>query len=168
MVFSTFLPFGFSWKRFVQELWRHCCWSPLPSSLLGELSTAKRDSDSFFSTRKVYMVSYRSNNTTGSSLIVLHWQRSFLAISACYKMLTQHYTRDTAGHYAIACNVHSCGYSDIVLGSLSLIACKHLALMQYCSVLARRGFCTIVLHSSSVFIWQSDWTHCWFFHIWEI
>ena len=92
------------------------------------------------------MVSYRSNNTTGSSLIVLHWQRSFLAVSACYKMLTQHYTRDTAGHYAIACNVHSCGYSDIVLGSLSLIACKHLALIQYCSVLARRGFCTIVLH----------------------
>ena len=122
------------------------CWSPLPSSLPGELSTAKRDSDDFFSTRKVYMVSYRSNNTTGSSLIVLHWQRSFLAVSACYKMLTQHYTRDTAGYYAIACNVHSCGYSDIVLGSLSLIACKHLALIQYCSVLARRGFCTIVLH----------------------
>ena len=89
--------------------------APLPSSLPGELSTAKRDSDGFFSARKVYMVSYRSNNTTGSSLIILHWQRSFLAISACYKMLTQHYTRDTAGHYAIACNVHSCGYSDIVL-----------------------------------------------------
>ena len=70
-----------------------------------------------FQLEKYYMVSYRSNNTTGSSLIVLHWQRSFLAISACYKMLTQHYTRDTAGHYAIACNVHSCGYSDIVLGS---------------------------------------------------
>ena len=75
------------------------CWSPLPSSLPGELSTAKRDSDGFFSARKVYMVSYRSNNTTGSSLIVLHWQRSFLAISACYKMLTQHCTRDIARHY---------------------------------------------------------------------
>ena len=63
------------------------CWSPLPSSLPGEFSTAKRDSDGFFSARKVYMVSYRSNNTTGSSLIVLYWQlqRSFLAISACYK-----------------------------------------------------------------------------------
>ena len=23
VVFSTFLPFGFPWKRFVQELWRH-------------------------------------------------------------------------------------------------------------------------------------------------
>ena len=84
-----------------------------PFSLPGELSTAKRDSDDFFSTRLL-----RSNNTTGSSLIVLHWQRSFLAVSACYKMLTQHYTRDTAGHYAIACNVHSCGYS---LGSLSFM-----------------------------------------------
>ena len=34
-----------------------------------------------------YMVDYRSNSTTGSSLIVVHWQRSFLAISACYKLL---------------------------------------------------------------------------------
>ena len=33
------------------------------------------------------MVDYRSNNTTGSSLIVVHWQRSFLVISACYKLL---------------------------------------------------------------------------------
>ena len=41
--------------------------------------------------------------------------RLFLAI---YKLLTRHCTRDTAGHYAIVCNVHSCGYSDIVLGSL--------------------------------------------------
>ena len=131
------------------------CRSPLPSSLPGELSTAKRDSDGFFSTRKVYMVSYRSNNKTGSSLIILlHSRKSFLAISAWYKMLTQHYTRDAAGHYAIACNVHSCGYSDIVLAKIvpgakeahTLHACKLLALMQYCSVLARRGFCTIVLH----------------------
>ena len=98
MVFSTFLPFGFpSFKSYGV-----ICWSRLPSSLPGELSTAKRDSDGFFSTQKVYMVSYRSNNMTGLSLIVLHWQRSFLAISACYKMLTQHYTRDTAGHDAIA------------------------------------------------------------------
>ena len=42
-------------------------------------------------------------------------------------MLTQHCTRDIAGHYAIACNVHFCGYSDSVLGSL--IMCKHLAVM---------------------------------------
>ena len=51
------------------------------------------------------MVGYGSNNMTGSSLIVVHWQRSFLAISTCYKMLAQHCTHDTAGHYAIACNV---------------------------------------------------------------
>ena len=35
-----------------------------------------------------YMVSPRSNNTTGSSLIIVHWQRSFLVICACYKLLT--------------------------------------------------------------------------------
>ena len=60
------------------------CRSLLPSSLPGELSTAKRDSDGFFSTRKVYMVGYRYNNMTGSSLIIVHCQRSFLAISAYY------------------------------------------------------------------------------------
>ena len=101
MVFSTFLPFGFSSENASFKSYGVICWSPHPSSLPGKLSTAKRDSDGFFSARKVYMVSYRSNNTTGSSLIVLHWQRSFLAISACHKMLTQYYTRDTTGHYAI-------------------------------------------------------------------
>jgi hypothetical protein len=33
------------------------CWSPPPSSLLGELSMDKRDSNGFFSTPEVYMVS---------------------------------------------------------------------------------------------------------------
>ena len=37
------------------------------------------------STRKVYLIGYRSKNTTGLSLILVtvHWQRSFLATSAC-------------------------------------------------------------------------------------
>ena len=70
IVFSTFYRLAFpenaSFKRYGA-----ICRSPLPSSLPGELSTAKRGSDGFFSTRKVYMVGYRSNNTTGSSLIVV-------------------------------------------------------------------------------------------------
>ena len=46
----------------------------------------------FFNSRGMYMcmVSDRSNKTTGSSLIVAHWQISFLAFWACYKLLTRH------------------------------------------------------------------------------
>ena len=66
------------------------CWSPPPSALPGELSMYKQDSDGFFSTRIVCMASGRSSNTTGSSLIIAHWQISLLAICACYKLLTQH------------------------------------------------------------------------------
>ena len=119
------------------------CRSPLPSSLSGKLSTNKWDSNGFFSTRKVYTcvwLGYRSNNTTGSSLIVAHWQRSFLAICACYKLLTGHCTRDTAGHYAITCDVHSCGKVtpltlDIVLWSLwaSSSSIGHAVLLSACT-----------------------------------
>jgi hypothetical protein len=60
--------------------------------LLGELSMDKRNG--FFSTRKVYMymVSHGSNKTTGSTLIVAHWRIGFLALCACYKLLTWHYS----------------------------------------------------------------------------
>jgi hypothetical protein len=37
------------------------------------------------------MVSRRSNKTTGLSLIVAHWKTNFLALCACYKLLTRHY-----------------------------------------------------------------------------
>ena len=73
-------------------------------------------------------------------------------------MLTQHCTRDIAGHYEITCNVHFCGYSDRVLGYrkpdpyVSIFS----NFGQYCSVLPRRGFCTIVLHYYS-------WSGC--FHL---
>ena len=97
------------------------CWSPPPSSLPGELSMDKRDSDGFFSTQKVCMVSHRSNNTTGSSRIVAHWQRSFLAVQTADTAL---YGTCTAGYYAIACNVHSCGYSwlqPVIVGSNNIV-----------------------------------------------
>ena len=56
---------------------------------------------------------------TGLSLIVAHWQRSFLAICAYYKLLTQHCTR----YCWTVHNVHSCGKVtsltlDIVLESM--------------------------------------------------
>ena len=44
-------------------------WSPPPSSLPGELSMDKRDSNGFFSTGKVCIVSNRSNKTTNSSTL---------------------------------------------------------------------------------------------------
>ena len=69
MVFLTFFTVA-SFKSSGAICCRVTAAFPLPD----ELSTAKRcgDSDGFFSTRKVYMVGYRSNNTTGSSLIVVH------------------------------------------------------------------------------------------------
>ena len=68
MVFSMFL---LSLKTLCSRVsYGSICRSPLPSSLPGELSMAKQDSDGFFSTRKIYyMVGYRS---TGSSLIVVY------------------------------------------------------------------------------------------------
>ena len=105
MVFSRFLLCDFAENTSFKSS-GVIFWSPPPSSLPGELSMDKRDSDGSFSTRIVCMASDRSNNTTGSSQIVAHWQRSFLAICTCYKLLTRHCmlsgTRDTAGHYAIA------------------------------------------------------------------
>jgi hypothetical protein len=54
------------------------CWSPPPSSLPDKLSMNKRDSNGFFSTQRVCMAkdtcTCRSNEMTGSSLIVAHWQ----------------------------------------------------------------------------------------------
>jgi hypothetical protein len=85
------------------------CWSPPPSSLPDELSMDKRDSSGFFSTRRVCTARDRSNKTTGSSLIVVHWQIS-LAYCDCANSSWH------AACYAIACNVcacacaHSCGY----------------------------------------------------------
>ena len=78
---------------------------------------------SFQLEKHIWLIMDPCNNATGSSPIVARWQRSFLAICAFYKLLTWHCTHDTAGHYAIACNVHSCGKVtpltlDIVLGSM--------------------------------------------------
>ena len=50
------------------------------SSLPDELSIDKSDSDGSFSPR---MARDRSNKTTGSSLIIAHWQISFLANASC-------------------------------------------------------------------------------------
>ena len=112
-VFTVWLSLKMLRSRVLAPFSGHC---RLPCSLASFQRTNETVMASF--QLKKYMVGYRSNNTTGSSLIVVHWQRSFLVISACYKLLTRHCTCDTAGHYAITCNVHSCGYSDIVLGSL--------------------------------------------------
>jgi hypothetical protein len=48
------------------------------------LASHKGDSNGFFSTLRVCMVSHRSVKMSGSSLIVAYWQISFLAISAGY------------------------------------------------------------------------------------
>jgi hypothetical protein len=58
------------------------CWSPPPSSLPDELSMDKIDSNGFLSTRRLCTARDRSNKTTGSSLVVAHWQKSFLTYCA--------------------------------------------------------------------------------------
>ena len=60
-------------------------------------------------------VSYRSNNTTGSSLIIAHWQ---ISLAICAVWLNVMILLD-------ACNVHSCGYYSnnghaILLSALAL------------------------------------------------
>ena len=49
---------------------------------------------------QLYGVSHRSNNTTGSSLIIAHWQINFLAICAWHCSMAQ--CRDTAGRVQCA------------------------------------------------------------------
>ena len=62
------------------------CWSSRSSLLLDELSTYKRDSDGFFSTRVVYTCrfSYTSHNSTDSWLIAYLSITSFLALYVRY------------------------------------------------------------------------------------
>ena len=142
VVFSRFLSCGFCWKCFTQELWR-LCWLPPPSSLPGELSMDKRDSNGFFSTQKTCMVNHRSNKMTSSSLIVAHRQVSFLDLHVCqncqhadmaYMYMYMYVILLHTVHYKIACNMHSCGYSFGFW--LRTTQCIHLC----------RGFRAIVLH----------------------
>ena len=86
----TFLPCGFSCKCFFQEFWRHL---QVTAALIAPWRTFDGQTrQRWLLTQKVYniMVSYRSNNTTASSLIVARWQRSFLAICECYELLRWH------------------------------------------------------------------------------
>ena len=55
------------------------CWSPLPSSLLDELSMDKRDSNGFFSRRLACRTNDRSYNSTDSSLVTVDYQQCLLA-----------------------------------------------------------------------------------------
>ena len=119
------------------------CWPPLPSLLPDELSRDKRDSDGFFSTRRVCIVSRRSNKMTSSSLIIAHWRSNFLAICVCYKLLTCH-----------CCMVHmiiillrNCVCILPLPGKIltSLDPCEELVVikldMKYCSAHLHHGFC---------------------------
>ena len=92
------------------------CWSPLPSSLLDELSMDKRDSDGFFSRRLACRTNDRSYNSTDSSLVTVDYQQCFLACFLCFvaKLLIRQ-VHGHASYYVIACNckmhIYSCGYS---------------------------------------------------------
>ena len=85
LVFSRFLSCDFHWKCFAQEFWCHLL---VTAAFLKSLASFQwtRDYNGFFSTRIVCMISDRSNNMTGSLQIVAQWERSFLAICACYKL----------------------------------------------------------------------------------
>jgi hypothetical protein len=69
MVSELYTLCGFSQKL---KCFGVICWSPTPSLLGSELSMDKRDSNGFFSTRRVCTASNRSNKTIGLSLIVEH------------------------------------------------------------------------------------------------
>ena len=126
-VFNVF-TIGFPWKCFVQEFWHHFpVTRPLPSSFPSELSTAKRDSDDFFSTRNVYMVDYRPNNTTGSSLIVCHWQRGFLAIAKCWHSVAHMILLDITQSHAMCIFVVT--LTVCCTARKPDLLCKHLAVM---------------------------------------
>ena len=66
-------------------------WSPLPSSLLDQLSVDQRDSDGFFSSRLVCRTSNSSYNSTDSSLVTVDYQQSFVAC-VCSITADQAYT----------------------------------------------------------------------------
>ena len=85
-----FLLCGFYWKRFVQEFWHHLLVTATFLAPWLPFDGQTRQRWLVFNSNIVCMASSRSSNMTGSSLIVAHWQRSFLAICACYKLLTQH------------------------------------------------------------------------------
>ena len=62
------------------------CWSPLPYSLLDELSTEKRDNDGFLSRRLACRTSNGSYNLIDSSLATV---QSFLALCVAWKTVDQ-------------------------------------------------------------------------------
>ena len=59
------------------------CWPPRPSSLTDELSMDKRASNGFLLMRRVHILSDRFYYPTDLSLLMAHWQISFLAFCVC-------------------------------------------------------------------------------------
>jgi hypothetical protein len=86
-----------------------CCKTVCHRRLPHSLAMDKRDSNGSYSFQNVC---HRSNKMTGSSPdIVAPWKICFLALCACYKLLTRHYCMEHMILLDIMCNVHSCGYS---------------------------------------------------------
>ena len=141
-------------------------WSPLPSSLLGQLLMDKRDSDGFFSSRLVCRTSDSSYNSTDSSLVTIDYQQSFMASDFFVCNKTANHVRHTRTH---AWHVMS-SRAIAQLAFLWLLQMSRAKFAQHCSLepehntitllhntvyvhmysldsqQARRGFCTIVLH----------------------
>ena len=73
---------------FVSMSQMRCCKVRVLASFTGHRHVSPdellMDNDGFFSTQRVCMARDRSNKTTGSSLIVAHWQISFLAYANCW------------------------------------------------------------------------------------
>ena len=111
MLFSMYALCGFRWKHVIQKFW--LCWSPLPSSLLGQLSVDKRNSNGFFSSGLVCRTSDSSYNSTDSSLVAVDFQQSFVAshFFVCSKTADRAYhirhtrTRTRAWHVTSSCAI---------------------------------------------------------------
>ena len=141
MMFSTFLPFGFPWKRFVQEFWCHLLVTATFLAPWRAFDGQKRQRW-LLSTWKVYMVSYRSNThdwfiTDRSTLA-----EKLLGLSAhavnCWHGIAHVILLDIAQLRAMCILVVTPLTLDIVLGSLgSMWASRsnvgHVVLLSACA-----------------------------------
>ena len=106
------------------------CWSPLPSSLLGQLSVDKLDSDGFFSSRLVFRTSDNSYNSTDSSLVKVDYQQSFVASDffVCSKSADHvRHTRTRAWHVMSS-------HAIAQLAFLWLLQISRARFAQYCTL----------------------------------
>ncbi len=118
MAFRLYELCGFSWKCFDQEFWHHL----LVTAAFLAFDGQKRQYWLPFNSKGIY----GSKKTTGSSLIIAHWQISFLALYAnCW--------HDTSMHCSMA---HMILFSILRNRVQYACGCAFLWLQKFIDVLA--------------------------------